>query len=252
MISGLYTAASGMLSVESRQEAIANNIANAATPGYKRQQPVQLGFYELFAGKMLSPARFHSEAAPSGGVKVVETYPDLRDGMLQLTDNPLNLALQGPGYFVVDTPAGERYSRSGAFTIDAEGYLADASGNRVQSAGGQPIAVNGGPVNVGEDGSVSVNGEPVGRIRTVEFSDPKRLMREGNGLFLAPEELEAQRAEAADTRVTQGKLEMSNVQLPSEMVQLMMGARAYEANERMIATVDATLGRLIDQVGMPS
>lgn len=252
MISGLYTAASGMLSVESRQEAIANNIANAATPGYKRQTPVQLGFYEVFTGKMLSPARFQVEAAPAGGVKVVETYPDLRDGMLQLTDNPLNLALQGPGFFVVDTPDGERYTRSGAFTIDAEGYLADAAGHRVQSAGGQPLAVNGGPVNVAEDGSVSVSGAPVGRIRTVEFQEPKRLQRDGNGLYRATEAIESQRVEAADTRVTQGKLEMSNVQLPSEMVQLMMGARAYEANERMIATVDATLGRLIDQVGMPS
>lgn len=252
MISGLYSAASGMLSIESRQETIANNIANAATPGYKRQQPVQLGFYEVFAGRQLSPARFAMEAAPAGGVKVVETYPDLGNGIMQHTDNPLNLALQGPGYFVLDTPSGERYSRAGNFTIDAEGHLADGQGHKVQSAGGQPLAVGEGQVSIGEDGTVSVDGAAIGRVRVVEFAAPERLTRAGDNLFAASEAVSQQRAEATDTRVVQGRLEMSNVRLPVEMVQMMLGARAYEANQRMISTVDATLGRLIDQVAMPS
>lgn len=252
MLPGLYSAASGMLSVESRQEAIANNIANAATPGYKRQQPVQLGFYEVFTGKQLAPIHYLREAAPAGGVKVVETYPDLANGILQHTENPLNLALQGPGFFVVDTPSGERYSRAGNFSLDAAGELTDSHGNKLQSVGGEPLNVGDGQVNIAEDGTVSVDGQPVGRLRVVEFAEPTRLMRDGENLFRASDEVTQQRAEAADTRVVQGKLEMSNVQLPHEMVQMMLGARAYEANQRMITTVDATLGRLIDQIGMPS
>lgn len=252
MISGLYTAASGMIAVESRQETVANNIANAATPGFKRQQPVTMGFYELFSGKLRNPATFQIKAAPGGGPKMVETYPDLRDGMLQHTENPLNLALQGPGYFVVDTPNGERYTRAGSFSMDGEGYLVDGEGHRVQSAEGQGVLVSGGPVNVAEDGTVSVAGQPSGRIRMVEFTNPKRLLRDGASTYRASREVEQQRTEAVDTRLAQGKLEMSNVQLPTEMVQLMLGARAYEANQRIMTTMDATLGRLIDQVAMPS
>jgi flagellar basal-body rod protein FlgF len=252
MLMGLYSAAGGMLALEARQEAIANNIANAATPGYKRHQPVQLGFYEIFTGKTGHPARYRIEAAPAGGVKVVETYPDLRDGIMQETGNPLHVALQGPGFLVVDTPHGERYTRGGSFSIDGDGELSDEAGYKIQSVEGAPLQVSGGTVNIAQDGTVTVDGNPAGRIRLVEFEDPAQLMRGGDGLYRASDQLSRQRSEASSTQLTQGRLEMSNVALPVEMVQLMMGARAYEANQRMMSTVDATLGRLIDQVAMPS
>lgn len=252
MLMGLYSAAGGMLSLEARQEAIANNIANAATPGYKRHQPVQLGFYEVFTGKAMQPSHYHNQAAPGGGVKLVECFPDLRDGIMQVTDNPMNIALQGPGFVVLETPTGEHYSRGGNFSINERGELTDDAGFTVQSAEGAPLVVNGGVVNIAEDGAVNVNGEPRGHIRLVEFEDPRRLTRDGDSHYSAGDAVARTRTEAAKTTVSQGKLEMSNVQLPTEMVQLMMGARAYEANQRMMATVEATLGRLIDQVAMPT
>jgi len=252
MIQGLYTAAGGMLAVEARQEAIANNIANAATPGYKRLQPVQLGFYQVFQTSMRRPAWHQADSAPSGGVKVVDTYPNPQSGVLQNTGNLTNLALQGPGYFVVDTPNGERYTRAGDFTIDPDGHLATPAGHKLQSAGGQPLPIGGGQPNIGEDGSVSVDGQPIGRIRMVEFAEPHRLMRDGDNLYRASEAVEQQRAEAASTQIAQGRLEMSNVSLPQEMTGMMLGLRAYEANQRVISTIDETMGRLIDQVAMPS
>ena len=250
MIQGLYTAAGGMIATENRQAVIANNIANASTPGYKTHSPVQLGFYQVFTGKLQRPFRFDTEAAPAGGVKIVETYPDMRTGILRDTDNPFNVALEGPGFLVLDTPRGERYSRAGDFVVDGQGQLSTADGFKVQSVSGQPIDVRGGRVNIGRDGQVTVDGAEAGQLRLVEFEQPTRLVREGSNLFSASDELREKSAAAANTIVEQGSLEMSNVDLPREMIQMMLGMRAYEANQRVIQGIDASIGQLIEQVGM--
>lgn len=252
MIQGMYTAASGMLAVESRQDTIANNIANASTIGFRREAPVQLGFYQVFSETLQTPIHYNLEPAPAGGVKIVETYTKQDGGAFQNTENPLNVALRGPGYFVLDTPQGERYSRSGDFTIDIDGELATRNGNKVQSVSGQPIDVRGGEVNIDREGRVSVEGVPAGQIRLIEFASPERLNREGDSLYKASEEVLRQSAVAANTTMEQSTLEMSNVNLPAEMVQMMLGMRAYEANQRVIQGLDDTIGRLIEQVGMPS
>lgn len=250
MIQGLYTAAGGMLAVEDRQFSIANNIANAATTGYKRQSPVQLGFYEVFSAKMKRPFHFDAEAAPAGGVKVVETFPDLSGGVLRSTENPLHVALQGPGYFTVDTQNGPRYTRAGDFTTDHMGNLATQEGYPVQSLSGQPISVQGGTVNIDREGRVAVDGAPAGQIRVVEFEAPHRLIREGDSLYAASDQV-AQGMAAANTTVEHKQLEMSNVNLPREMTMMLLGLRAYEANQRVIQAFDSTMGRLIESVGMP-
>lgn len=250
MIQGLYTAAGGMLATESRQSVIANNIANVSTPGYKSQSPVQLGFYDVFSAKMRNSFHFEQAAAPAGGVKLVETYPDMSNGVMRTTDNPFNLALDGPGFLAVDTARGERYTRSGDFEVDAQGNLSTADGYKVQSVSGQPIDVRGGRVNIAQDGRVTVDGAEAGQIRMVEFEEPKRLTREGNNLYSASQEVQQKMAAATGTILQQGSLEMSNVNLPKEMVQMMLGMRAYEANQRVIQSVDTSIGQLIEQVGL--
>ena len=257
MNQGLYTAASGMIAIEARQTAIANNIANVATPGFKRHEPVKLGFYQTFTEKLRHPFHFDVRPAPGGGVKLVETYTDLSGGQLESTGNPMNLALQGPGYFVVDTPRGERFTRSGDFSIDAEGHLSTVAGFKVQSVDGDPILVGAGEFLVGEDGTVTADGVAAGRIRMIEFAQPERLLREGNNLYRATDEVLRQSTEVADaatysTLVASRYLERSNVNVTSEMTALMMGLRAYQANQKVIQTIDSTLGRLIERVGMPS
>jgi len=252
MIRGLYSAASGMVAIEQRQSAISNNIANASTPGFKRQAPVQLGFYEVFTDSPRRPYYFNQDSAPGGGTKFVETYTDTTLGMMRSTDNPLHAGLLGPGYFVVDTPEGERYTRSGDFTRSPEGYLVTATGDPVQSVTGGPISVDGASIAVGPDGTVEVDGLAAGKIRLIEFSAPERLTRTGMNEYSASGEVLRQSSVAANTTVQQKQLEMSNVQLPNEMINLMLGMRAYEANQRVITAVDGTMGRLIEQVGMPS
>ena len=249
MIPGLYTAATGMMAVEQRQDIIADNLANVATPGYKRLQPVQMGFYEVFSQKQLRPFLFNREPAPAGGVKGVESFTNLAAGPVRVSDNPLSLALQGPGYVVVNTPQGERYTRNGQFTIDTEGDLATSGGYKVAGVTGDPIPVDGESVVVSREGNVTVDGQPAGQISLIEFENPTRLIREGDNIYRASDPVLQQSAAAADTTLEQGALEMSNVQLPVEMASMMLGLRAYEANQKVIQAFDATTSRLIDQVG---
>lgn len=246
MISGLYTAASGMIAVEQRQDIIANNLANIATPGFKRLQPVQLGFYDVFSNEALHPVHFNAEAAPAGGVKGVEAFTNLSAGSLRMTEDPLSLAVTGPGYVAVDTAGGERYTRNGQFTIDADGHLATAEGQKVASVTGVPIEIDGESVSVTQEGNVLVDGLESGQIRLVEFEKPERLEREGNNLYRASDEVLEQSAAAADTILAQGALELSNVQLPVELTSMTLGMRAYEANQRVIRAIDETVGRLIE------
>jgi flagellar basal-body rod protein FlgG len=252
MIQGLYAAASGMVALEERQSITANNIANASTPGFKRHQPVQLGFYQVFHQTMRHPLVHNLDAAPGGGAKIVESFPQLAGGVLRATDSPLHAAVQGPGFFVVDTPQGERFTRSGDFSIDMEGHLSTPTGFKVQGEGGGPIDVRGGTINIARDGGVTVDGIPAGRIRVVEFGAPERLLRAGDSLYAANEAVRAQMTGAGNSTVEQSRLEMSNVNLPQEMTSMLLGLRAYEANQRVIQTLDGTLGRLIDQVATPS
>jgi flagellar basal-body rod protein FlgG len=251
MIQGLYSAATGMVAIERRHDVLANNVANAATPGYKRQEPVNMGFYQLFSDKLRHPAYYRQDVAPGGGVKMMETFPNLSAGQFYHTDDPLHVALQGPGFLVADTPNGPRYTRSGDLSIDGDGDLATRSGFKIQGVGGGAIPVGDGRVNIGLDGGVLVNGQPAGQLRLVEFENPERLLREGDSLYRASEEVAGQLATAGETFIQHKRLEMSNVNLPMEMGRMVIGMRAYEANQRVITTIDSTLGRLIDQVAVP-
>lgn len=252
MIQGLYTAASGMLAVESRQSAISNNIANSSTPGFKRAEPILSGFYAVFSEELQNPFRFDVNEAPGGGVRVGETYNDLSAGILTETSNPLSMALQGEGFFVVETPEGERYTRNGAFTVNAQGQLATQAGFAVQGTGGGPIDVRGSAVEVGRDGSITVDGTVAGQLRVLEFESTRRFVPQGDGLFAAPVDAVASARPAGDTFVQGKALESSNVSLPKEVAAMMLGLRAYEANQKVVQAIDATMGRLIDQIGFPS
>ena len=251
MIAGLYTAANGMLALEQRQEILSNNIANASTPGFKSHAATQLGFNQVFSKALQESFHFDHAAAPAGGVKVVESYTNLAQGMHQKTNNPLNLALQGPGYFVVDTPMGERYTRNGNFTLNTEGDLVTLEGHTVQGASGAPLRLSGGTPNIAKDGAATVDGMPVGRLRLVEFEQPERLLRQGDNLYAASEEVAKQMQESLTTSALQGNLEMSNINLAREMVNMMLVSRTYNSNQKVIQGVDSTLGQLIQQVGMP-
>lgn len=252
MLKGLYAAASGMVTLQARQDVLANNVANAATPGFRRHIPVSLGFYDLFSGKLRSTAWFRARStAPGGGLKPVETWPDPAQGPIQTTANPLDIALTGPGFLAVETPNGIRWTRNGHLSIGTSGRLSTPDGYPVLAAGGGYLDIRGGQVNIAEDGSVSVEGRQVGTLRVEEFDHPERLIREGASLLRLDATAGNAARSATATRVVQGAVEASNVNLGTEMAGLIAGLRAYEANQKVVTAFDDTLGKLIDQVAMP-
>jgi flagellar basal-body rod protein FlgG len=250
MIQGLYAAASGMIATEDRQAVIANNIANAATTGFKRQNAIQEGFNEIFLGSFGSAARLNAERGPGGGMRLTNVYTDYAGGPIGMTGNPLHVALQGPGFLTVETPVGERFTRNGDFTVNADGELTTSDGYKVLGDGGA-ISVNGGNVEFDTSGTVLVDNQPVGKLRVAEFDDPALLERYGQSLFAPVEKAGAPRP-GDNTTVVPGSLEGSNVQIPFEMAQMTLGLRMYNANQKVINSVDETMGRLINEVGMPT
>lgn len=251
MIKGLYSAATSLVALERSHEVIANNIANASAPGFRSQKAVQKGFYDVFVDHKIRAQRFNQALSPGGGVSVVETFTDTRSGPVVNTGNPLNIGLSGPGFLVVDTPQGERYSRSGALMIDAEGQLTTANGDKIMGMGG-PISARGSSLSISEDGMVTSDGVSTGQLRLIEFDDPHMLTREGEGLYSASAAALVRSAPATGTRVSQESLEMSNVNVPQEMVNMILGLRAYGASQNVINAMDETMSRLIEQVGTPS
>lgn len=252
MIQGLYAAATGMMALEQRHEVIANNISNVSTPGFRRQGTIQKGFDTVLLNQLRNPLWLDATAGPGGGLKITETYTDFSGGPLRHTSNALDVALHGPGYIAVETPDGERFTRNGALTVDGDGQLATSEGYKVQNVGQGAIDVMGGTVEIDRAGQVFVDGRPSGKIRLVEFEEPSLLIRAGNGLFATPAATLGRSVPAENTTVLSESLEMANVQVPYELVQMMLGLRAYGANQRVINALDETMSRLIEQVGMPA
>ena len=252
MIQGMYAAANGMMAVEDRQAVIANNIANATTPGFKRQLAVQKGYYETFFGKPQNVARLNLEIAPGGGLKTIETFTNFENGTVTFTGNPLDLALIGPGFIKVETPDGVQFTRSGRFSVSEAGELITAHGFPVLDIEDLPIDVSGGLVKIDGSGIVTVKEEERAQINIVEFEDPHALSRAGYTMYRATDEVVEAAIPAENTTVAAGSIEGSNVQLPAEMANMMMALRAYAANQRVIAAIDETVSRLINQVGAPS
>jgi len=238
-----------MIAVEDRQAVIANNIANATTPGFKRQFAVQRGYDQVYFPNGRRPQRFDLEVAPGGGVKTVETFSNFATGVVTNTGGAMDIALIGPGFLRVDTPNGERFTRMGHFSIGQDGNLVTTNGETVLSQSGNPIDVTGGDVEFNSAGDVLVNGVSRGRLGIVEFQDPHALEREGYTLFRASQQaLDGQRP-SESTSIAPQSIENSNVETPVEMVSMLSALRAYTANQQVIQAINETAGRFINQIG---
>lgn len=223
MIQGIYQAAAAMVAELVRQDIHAHNLANADTNGFKR-----------------TVARLVRGGDPRQQGVVAQSV-DLTPGALQPTGAPLDLALRGSGFLVLDTGAGRQYTRNGHFMLDRNGFLVNGRGYRVLGTRG-PIRVTGGQVQVADDGTVSSDGKAVDRLLVVDFAASGQLQHTANtGLAATPAPTQMVRA-----NVVQGYLEASNVQPVVEIVGMTEGFRIYEANAKAITEADRSLGRLID------
>ena len=210
--------------------AIAHNLSNASTTGYKR-----------VLGRYTGPGALASTggAATTGGGSAVDvsTGIDFSQGRLVRTGRPLDVALSGKGFFVVETDRGERYTRNGVFRADPQGQLVDGSGRTVAGEGGPvilPATVSPTEIQIAADGRILAAGTAVGQLRIVEFEDPSVLTSEGSGAFVAP--ADARPTAAENTTAQQGFQEASNVDAVTELVGLIKVTRLYQANIHTMAS----------------
>lgn len=241
MLKGIYRAASGMIPQMKKQEVTANNIANASTPGHKRDV---VFLEQLDAAKRATRPKSSDWQIPM----IDQVYTDYSQGSLDQTGNDLDLGIEGKGFFVIESPEGESrlYTRNGNFAIDTEGFLATSEGFRVVGEGG-PIEVGNGSVAVDESGTVMVNTEPVGKLQVVEFPDQKLLTKTGDSGYTTSDENPP--APATKFTVRQGYLERSNINVIKEMVDMIMTMRAFESGAKSIQMQDNSLDALFSQVG---
>jgi flagellar basal-body rod protein FlgF len=236
MIQGLYTAASGMAAHQARIDVLANNLANVDTPGFKADL--------ITIDQSVIPENLSSDIlAPVSTVEAGRPGMNLAPGVLKTTGNPLDLAIIGPGLFVVDTPQGERYTRAGNFVRDAQGFLTTQDGFRVLGADG--------PVSVPETGfRVDANGRVAegSTLRIVGNEKLEGLVKVGAALF-APVEGAPAPAALADATVAQGQLEGSNVNVVMGMVEMLATMRTYEAYQKTIQALDQTVGQAANDLG---
>ncbi len=220
---GLYIAASGMLAEQVRQNQLANDLANASTPGYKADRSAQQAFGDL----LLTNTRTGQAVGPLGfGAQIAETVTDLAPQPLRTTNDPLDFAVAGEGHFAVRTDDGVRYTRNGAFTQGAGGILTDQLGNPVLTQNGATIDVRDGRVDPGRLGVFALEGAE----------------KAGDSLFTG-----AAAGQATGT-ATAGALEGSGVDPARAMVDMIASMRSFEAGQKAIQTIDSTLERAATQV----
>ncbi len=255
MLRALYTAASGMSAQEMNLDNVANNLANASTAGFRKRR---LQFEDLLYQNVLMPGSAATQQTTvaaglqiglgtrSATSEIVQTQGDF-----SATGNPLDLTIQGQGFFQVTLPSGETaYTRSGAFQVDQNGNVVTADGNPLEP--GITIPPGSTSVSIGSDGTVSVTtagqtaAQEVGTIQLALFPNPGGLNSVGNNLFLATT---ASGDPVVGTpggteglgSIEQGYLEQSNVDIVEEFVQMIVAQRSYEANSRVVEAADQML-----------
>jgi len=255
LVRGLYTAASGALVAQSQADAIANNLANVNTSGFKRTLlQVQTGPQLALYRQQVEPAgtrgvpRSTFVGALGLGAQVLDTPSVFEQGALAATGNPLDVAIQGNAFFAIQTPQGVRYTRDGQFSEDANGRLMTMDGNSVLGPNGPVrLQANGGAIQIDQHGAITQNGRLVDTISLVQFRNLAQVRPEGDNRFVATAAAGATAAGAGST-IHQGFLEKSNANVVRSMVDLIDAQRWFEANEKVIQTQDQANSWAIETV----
>ena len=255
MSGGIYVAASGALAYEKRLQIISNNLANANTLGYKMDhgQFQSIDPADLPASFVPSSPELMTSQAQSFWFQF-NSYTDFTHGSLKNTGNDFDLSLIGDGFFCIQKPDGVHYTRKGDFTLNNDGLLVTRNGHPVIGDGGE-ITVKGTEnphqfkkFAVDEEGNVSVDGKQIGSLRIVDFPAPGKLMKMGDTLF-KPAENSPPPNEAEDFKISQGFVEVSNVDVVKMMTEMIEVLRGYESYQKVIRTADEASAKSINEVG---
>lgn len=234
---GAYVAASGGLLESRRLQVVANNLANVNTVGYKAERLVsrKQEFSDTLASAITTDPRAEADHLRTPGVVDIETMTDFTPGPVEFTGNPLNVALRDPKqFFTIQGNDGPEFTRAGNFTLDSTGTLVTADGKPVLGEGG-PIAIANGTPRISSNGTVIVNGETVGALRTVVIDDTSQLSRtEGTRFKL--ERPDDARPEPAD--IVPQSVEMPNVNVVDSMVKMIAAQRSFESYTKTMQTMN--------------
>ena len=256
MLKGLYTAYTGMLNEQHRLDTLTSNLANASTVGFKKEGATSESFRDVLTVKIkdTSTNSYMNEriGRANPGVKIGENYTNYTQGSFRITDNTYDLALAGEGFFAIEftNKAGETstmYTRGGQFTLNRDGYLVTEDGDYVLDTQSRRIRVDTlQDAKIADDGTITQNDVAVARIGLVDFEDYDYLEKYGETYYRP---VEGARTTPATALIKSGYLEMSNVQVVSEMVNLIAITRAYESNQKIIQTYDSSLEIAATQLG---
>lgn len=255
MIRGLYTSALGMMTQMHKMDIITNNIANADTVGYKGDSVVIQSFedelmYRLDDPKYKLIQHKNDIGGLSMGVFVDSIHTDFTNGSIKETTGSLDLAIEGNGFFVVSaTDANgnrvEKYTRDGVLTLNENGELVTKDGYPLLNENGETIVIPNGNIAIDNSGSIYSNGEYVNKLKLVDFENKASLRKYGESLYNKTNES----VEKPFTgKVLQGHLESSNVNAVREMIKMVTMSRVYEANQKLIQTHDASLGKAVTEI----
>lgn len=260
---GIYSALSGAMAQNQRLETISNNLANANTTAFKKDKQT---FHEYVTANEKPPqvmtipritATVESFYDHQGGdrayVDARGTYSDFSQGALKNTGGPLDVAIEGGGFFEVMTSNGVRLTRNGSFKIDGEGRLVNNEGHLVLREGGEDpaqrsIRVSGQNLTVGYSGEIYDGDNQVGKISVVDFENKDSLEKQGSSLYALKPNYEDTRRPASEFKLHQGFLEMSNVNVVDEMTEMIQASRVFEATQNAVKAYDQMDEKLVNVV----
>ena len=254
MSGSIYMAATGALAYERRLQILSNNLANVNTVGFKKDRG-RFHAYNLSEATQNKELRLYGDRsqAPAYWMQY-SSYTDFSTGEIKKTGSLFDLAITGRGFFCVQTPDGVRYTRRGDFTVDKDEVLVTQEGFPVLGQGGEIQIKMAKPsedrreFSVSEDGFVTVDGSQVDRLRIVDFTDNSGLEKAGHNFYRAvnPNTLEDM---DEDFRVSQGYLELSNVDVVRMMTEMIEVLRGYESYQKTIRSIDDMNAKMINEVG---
>lgn len=255
MVRGLYTAYTGMLNQQKKMDTLSNNLANADTTGYKKEGVTAKTFETQLAIKVKDGSNAYIDQQIGKlnlGVKIGENYTDYSQGSYRYTGNTYDLALGGDGFFNISfmNKAGEqsvKYTRDGNFTIDNEGALRTQDGDYVLGESGEIyIPTNAVDVSINKLGEIYADGEYIDTIKITDFEDYNYLKKYGENMYDA---VDGATEKEPTATIDQGYLEQSNINVVTEMVNMISLSRTYEANQKLIQTIDDALDKSANQIG---
>ncbi len=256
MLRGLYTAWTGLVNEQNRMDIMTNNLANASTVGYKKEGATSQSFDDVLTVKIKDASVGLANVQRSGirnpGVKIGENYVDYSQGSFRETGNTYDMALEGDGFFAIEftNKAGETstmYTRAGQFTLNKDGYLVTQEGDYVLDADNKRIQLDTlKETDITVDGRISQDGKAIAQIQVADFEDYDYLEKYGETYYRP---IEGAKLTEGTATVRAGYLEMANVQVVSEMVNLISITRAYESNQKIIQTYDGSLDIAVNQLG---